>query len=236
MSKNLNPLAAINVPGLVPSAEETAKLQKTSAAFIPPLKLLQGLSPACENPENQPGDFMRAETNLGKKIDIVMCGRRNHAIKFENNSNALETYDVNSPIWDDIVHTKQRGQEVITTYGSEWLFWLIEHAEFCTYLCGKISTKPLSDALLMYITPPEDRKPVDKDKPQTFAFELSAFMKSYGPKKRSWAPIISPLTMDSLKSQPTEAQIHDIQETFYSPVNREKESSVETVDPDGVNR
>lgn len=223
MSKELS--IPLNNPNLLPSKQEREITQRSVSGFIPAIKLLQGTSrEVADSAVGKPGDFFFQGTNLGNRVKIIVCDRRPHAILFENNQNTMESFDPGSELWETIATTPRNyPQRIEPVHGNEWLMYICSIGEFGAMICGKASSKPMSDEIIDHITPIKQRKVAARGLPQTNVFEMwSKFEdKLWGANNRSYACHVTALKGDEVGdiTSPSENQIKTAVTIFRAPLN-----------------
>jgi len=223
-----------NTQSLIPSREDTAALQQMSVGYIPSIKLLQMTSPELQsNPGWKAGEFCRQEKHLGTEVKSVVISRRDHAILFNKNSNELESYKLNSPTWKRIAGTKKdNAKQINPIHGMEWLFWLADYGCFATIICGKPSSKPMSDEIISLIKDPQERIPAEKDLPHTKVMNIWSVLTPYGPTVKAFACHVTGIPMDEVGdiAYPTKTDIENAVELFLAPTKVEEAPLEETTD------
>ncbi len=212
---------------IIPTEEERITIGAfEDLPFLPSMQILQALSKASEEEKNEVGDFFIAskELNLGPKVEVVIAGRRPHALLLQAKKKIKETFDYNSPLFEEIAHTKDdRPNEIVAFNGlGDWLFFLPKYELYITYFCGRGSTRPLTNELLDYLTPPELRiTELSKEKPYTDHFELYSHWetKMWGDKFKSWRPKSTPL--EKWDKKPDILKLKEACRIFYNPVENE---------------
>lgn len=225
-------------PPLVPSPAEREAAAASTVTFVPPIKLLQGLSSEANEEGNSAGDFYYKQDtkNLGRKIKIIVLGRRSHAILFVKNSKEKESFDINSPIYQDIKKTR-REKGVSPLSGHDFCLYVPEHELFTCFHFGKRSHQDTANEILDCMIPLQDRPDTElcRSRLHTTYFELYAFWKEWSPDFKAWIPRVNPLEQPEEGSIPVDIKkMKETLDLFYSAVS--SEGTVEEANTDEVER
>ena len=208
-------------PSISESSLERIKTESTS--FIPRLELVHAMSKSATDHHHEPGTFVLKNKNLGRKLRVLVCGHRDHALWLKDNSKFKESFKESSPPYQEMIrlaklHTKQESKIL---WGLEWLFYIAEEGDFCVFHCGSNSNRTLSVDIADHITPEELRK-IATNKLHTFLFEFTSEFVLFGKSKKSWVPKIQALPMDQ-QYIPNKDEAEIFGEMFYAPVKAEAE-------------
>ncbi len=212
-------------PPIVPSQQERQAAAASTVTFVPPIKLLQGLSSEANEGNNSAGDFYYKQDtrNLGTKIKIIVLGRRSHAILFVKNVKEKESFDINSPIYKDIKNTR-RAKGVSPLSGHDFCLYIPEHELFTCFHFGKRSHQDTANEILDCMIPPTERPDTKlcKERLYTRYFELYSFWKEWSPDFKAWIPRVTPLVQPEAGTIAVDvAKIDKTLELFYSAVSTE---------------
>lgn len=202
-------------PPLIPSKESLAKQKRSTGGFVPTIKLLQPGSNECKaNPkEYQGGQFLIDDINLTDKFRATVIAQRDHAIRFIKNQKDVETYDISSPLWDDIKDTKNDYEQGINALvGTEWLLWLNDFGQFAAFHAGKASTEPLTVDLIRILQTEGTR-----------LVTIFSTLKSWGQKYSALSARAQEIPSEEAGEStiPTQEQLDSTKELFYAPVKAE---------------
>ena len=224
MTTELTPLS--DLPSLVPTVAESKALVDDSTPFLPSIKLIQPTTDGVNDPDPPytAGEFfVKTNTiNLSSQFRAIVAARRNHALLLENNKITKQSYDYESPLFQEIKNTKNNREEGILSMSGkgDWLFWLPDYNIFVTYFCGKSSNRGLTNDILDYITPPEQRATVlAKEKVETKFLEIYSHWetKKWGDAIKCFVPKCRPLEEEEVLCPDTDRIATD-KALFYQPV------------------
>lgn len=202
-------------PLLVPDAEEQEDLADVRPPFVPNIKLIHSVSQQREEPGINEGDFLFGEINLGSSFVFAVVGRRQHAIRFENNVKVKESFNKDSPIFKEIRYGSET-RTLRNTAGHDFLMWIPSHNIFAAYLFGRNYTFQAARTILMHMTPPANRPEATQEEVHTNVFTLrSEYRKIF----RCHCPMVEPF-LESI-DMPSQKDFERTAANFYAPVKAE---------------
>lgn len=226
-------------PQFVPSEDEVREVGKQSFNFVPALKLIQATSPDNNMPAtlatgekvfNAPGAWYHSGTkvNYGLEVGVLICpGHRPHALEIINGKKTRESFNKDSPIYQDISITRNT-KEVLISFGWEFLIFIPKTASFASLYFGRKSTRAqVPEEIFDYMREPEKRQSESKRELQhTSYFNLYSQFETQG-QNRFWVPHISPLTLTENLLPPKEL-LNQVYTTFTSIVLSESKVTKST--------
>lgn len=228
-----------NLPSIIPTDAERKQMRAQSRAFLPSIKLIQGISKEI-NKENhvEAGDFLVSNTNTNLKQGFSICvvGRRSHALLMIDNKKSKESFNFESPVFKEIQNTKSdRDAGINAFWGDDFLIWIPKAGEFYTLFCGKPSNRETGWCIVDHMTPLDQREKGREDLPHTNCFTLDSHfeIKKFGENYRCHCPDVIPIEPDKILHPDIQAA-ELAGQTFYSPVKNE--ATIEEVEEEDSDR
>lgn len=217
---------------IVPSEKERAFFESyPDDSFLPSVKLLQGTSgeiaelhPSTGKPMHAIGDFFLTlkNKNLGREVPITVLTRRAHAIMFRDNRKEKESFQYESPLFQEIMHTpNNRAQNLAVNFCiGDFLLWLPSEDTFATFFPGNKTGRPVAFTIIDHMAPLDTRTEAKKDLMYTNCFVLGSKFRKFGDKNQCFVPIVTPVE-PSHDLMPDPALVEPANTMFWAPVEAE---------------
>jgi hypothetical protein len=146
-----------NLAKYEPRRQDKALLDQGKVNFLPPIKLMSGMSKPVKKKKAVVGDwYFGQEGNLGQETEFVVIEGRAHALQMDDNGQAVlsESFDTNSKEFKDI----QEGRANYAKgygWGFDYLLWSPRQKAFGVYFCqksAKVAAPEFEDRLGLHVS------------------------------------------------------------------------------------
>lgn len=122
-----------------PRKQDAALMAEGKVSFLPPIKLMSGMSKPVKKKKAVVGDwFFGQETNLGQETEFVVIEGLTHALQMDEGGQKVlsESYDPKDPVFQAI---KEGRAKYLKGYGwgFNYLLWSPKARAFGVYFCQK---------------------------------------------------------------------------------------------------
>jgi hypothetical protein len=129
-----------------PRKQDAALMAQGSTTFLPPIKLMSGMSKPVKAKKAVVGDwFLGQETNLGQETEFVVIEGLPHALQLdEKNKVTAESFDPNDPVFKTIQAARAKYAKG-AMWGFNYLLWSTKVKQFGTYFINKSAKQAAPD-------------------------------------------------------------------------------------------
>lgn len=109
------------------------------SGFMPSLRLMTSMSNVVKQGKFPMNHFALASggdpIDLGKEVDLIVLSWRPKALDMSDESNIISIYDIEDPMWKDIV-LRSSEADSHCSFGPEYLVYIPSQKAYATFHCG----------------------------------------------------------------------------------------------------